>query len=52
MSDNSCENCMYYDYDDEFEEYYCSQRCLDKDDLAKMALDSHYHCPFYREGNE
>ena len=48
----NCENCMYYEYDYDLEEYYCSQSCLDEDDIAKMAMDSHYHCPYYREGNE
>ncbi len=48
----NCENCMYYEYDYDDEEYYCSQSCLDEDDIAKMAMDSHYHCPYYREGNE
>ena len=43
---------MYYEYDYDDEEYYCTQSCLDEDDIAKMAMDSHYHCPYYREGNE
>ena len=47
-----CDNCMYYEYDFDYEEYCCSQSCLDEDDIAKMAMDSHYHCPYYREGNE
>ena len=49
---HSCEDCIYYEYDDEFEEYYCSQSCLDEDDLAKMSEDSRFVCPFYRVGNE
>ena len=48
----NCEDCMYYEYDYDYEEYYCTQSCLDEDDMAKMAEDSHYHCPYYREGNE
>ncbi len=43
---------MYYEYDEEYEEYYCSQSSLDEDDIAKMAEDPHYRCPFYRRGNE
>ena len=48
----NCEDCMYYEYDYDYEEYYCTQSCLDEDDIARMAQDSHYHCPYYREGNE
>jgi len=47
-----CEECMYFEYDEDYEEYYCSQSSLDEDDYAKMAEDSHYHCPFFRRGNE
>ncbi len=47
-----CEDCMYYEYDEEYEDYYCSQSCLDEDDLARIANDPHYSCPFYRVGNE
>lgn len=48
----SCENCMYFEYDEDYEEYYCSQSCLDEDDVARLAQDSHYRCPYYRQGNE
>lgn len=43
---------MYYEYDEEYEEYYCAQANLDEDDCARMAEDPHYTCPFYRRGNE
>ena len=48
----NCEDCMYFEYDEEYEEYYCTQSCLDEDDLARMAEDPRYVCPFYRVGNE
>ncbi|MBO4506161.1 MAG: hypothetical protein J5712_05825 [Lachnospiraceae bacterium] len=48
----SCDDCMYYEYDEEYEEYYCAQANLDEDDCARMAEDPHYTCPFYRRGNE
>ncbi len=48
----SCDDCMYYEYDEEYEEYYCTQTNFDEDDLAKMAEDPHNKCPFYRRGNE
>ena len=34
------------------EEYVCTQSCLDEDDVAKLAMDSRYKCPYYREGDE
>ncbi len=48
----SCDDCMYLDYDEDMEEYYCSQSCLDEDDVARMAENPNYRCPFYRRGNE
>lgn len=49
---SSCDDCMYFEYDYDLEDYCCSQSCLDEDDVARMANDSHYHCPYYRQGNE
>ncbi|MBR5967679.1 MAG: hypothetical protein IK001_03670 [Lachnospiraceae bacterium] len=48
----TCDDCMYYEYDEEYEEYYCAQANFDEDDCARMAEDPHYTCPFYRRGNE
>ena len=48
----NCEDCMYFEYDEEYQEYYCTQSCMDEDDLARMAEDSRFVCPFYRTGNE
>ena len=48
----NCEDCMYFEYDEEYEEYYCTQSCMDEDDQARMAEDSRFVCPFYRTGNE
>lgn len=50
MAQQSCENCMYYEYDYDYEEYVCTQSCLDEDDIAKLAMDSRYKCPYCREG--
>lgn len=47
-----CDECMYFDYDEDYEEYYCSQSALDEDDYSRMVSDPHYHCPFFRRGNE
>ena len=30
-----CENCWYYDYDEEYDEYLCNQY-LDEDEVARI----------------
>ncbi len=46
-----CDNCMYFEYDEEFEEYEC-QVYLDEDELARYISESHKACPYFRGGNE
>lgn len=47
----SCETCAYYMYDDEYEEYVCDIN-MDEDEYNRMVSDSHYACPYYRNGDE
>ena len=46
-----CEECAYFVYDDEYEEYMCEIN-LDEDEVARFYSDSHYICPYYRNGDE
>ena len=46
-----CEECAYFVYDDEYEEYLC-EIDLDEDEVARFYSDSHYNCPYYRNGDE
>lgn len=46
-----CEECAYFVYDDEYEEYLCEVN-LDEDEVARFYSDSHYNCPYYRNGDE
>ena len=48
---NQCEDCAYYAYDEEYEEYYC-EADMDEDDYARMMQGSRKECPFYRNNNE
>ncbi|MDY3919722.1 MAG: DUF6472 family protein [Candidatus Limivivens sp.] len=48
---NSCETCAYYRYDEEYESYLCDMD-LDEDELGRFLSDSHYSCPYYRNGDE
>ena len=35
----ACDSCVYYVYDEDWEEYCCTAN-VDEDDLARMALGS------------
>ena len=47
----SCESCMYYSYDEDYECYTCEVN-LDEDEMAKFMQDKFYNCPYYRQGDE
>ncbi len=49
-----CETCVYYEYDDDDEAYYCSVS-MDEDDYARMMQTGRAQraeCPFYLYDNE
>ena len=50
-NDNACATCLYYVYDDEYEEYLCDMD-MDEDEYVRLISDSHYRCPYYRNGDE
>lgn len=43
----ACDSCVYYVYDEDWEEYCCTVN-VDEDDLARMAAGSREGCPYYR----
>lgn len=47
----NCETCVFYDYDEEYDEYYCSAD-MDEDDYARLMLEPQKSCPFWRDGDE
>ena len=47
----SGESCTYYIYDDEYESYLCDVS-MDEDEYMRLVSDTHYQCPYYRNGNE
>ncbi len=47
----NCESCMYYDYDEEYDEY-CCQIDMDQDEMEKVQSAYPYQCPYYRFYNE
>ncbi|MBQ1281798.1 MAG: hypothetical protein IIY16_06100 [Oscillospiraceae bacterium] len=46
-----CENCWYYDYDEEYDEYTCLQY-LDEDEVARILMGPSKRCPYFRDGDE
>lgn len=46
-----CETCAFYEYDDEYEEYFCSVN-MDEDDYARLIQSNYRECPFWRNGDE
>ncbi|MCI8704953.1 MAG: hypothetical protein HFE61_12040 [Anaerotignum sp.] len=48
---SNCESCMYFGYDEEFEEYYCEVN-LDEDEMQKFLTDTFQGCPYYRLEDE
>ena len=44
-----CETCQYYDFDDEYGDYVCSQM-LDEDEMVRFLERRNDACPFYHRG--
>ena len=51
VDSTECETCWYYDYDEEFDEYYCMMD-LDEDELARFLSSDTRSCPYWRPGDE
>ena len=51
--DLPCENCLYYEYDEEFDEYTCSAAPgMDEDEYGRIFGGERYECPWFRAGDE
>ena len=51
MDCNQCDTCWYFDYDEEYDEYYCMQD-LDEDEYVRIMTSKDQHCPYYRQGDD
>lgn len=49
--DNNCEKCTNYEYDEEYETYFC-QLNLDEDELVRFNTSRTFQCPYFRFGDE
>ena len=47
----SCESCLYYEYDEDYECYVCEVN-LDEDEMERFLRSANDSCPFYRPGDE
>ena len=46
-SDCRCEDCLYYDYDEEYEEYLC-RMSFDEDEAVRYLSGGSSRCPYFR----
>ncbi len=49
--ENECETCWHYDYDEEYDEYFCKMD-LDEDEVYRLYANPKAHCPYYRRGDD
>lgn len=43
----NCESCVYFDYDDELDDYVCTVN-LDEDEALDFLNGRNNRCPYYR----
>ncbi len=43
----NCETCVFYDYDEDYDTYFCSQN-LDVDEMVRFLTGRNGGCPYYR----
>ena len=51
MSNSICDNCAYYDYNEEYECYEC-EVSLDEDELYKFMQGGSFECPYFTPYDE
>ena len=51
MEGKECDTCWYYDYDEEYDEYYCMMD-LDEDEAYRFFSSGKNCCPYYRQGDD
>ena len=47
---SSCDICMNYTYDEDYECYTCEVD-LDEDEMAHFMQDTYYNCPYFQMGD-
>ena len=49
--ETSCDTCLYFEYDEDYEAYMCDMD-MDEDEYAHLMSDERYSCPYYRNSDE
>lgn len=47
MNKTNCDNCVYYDFDDDLDYYTCMMN-LDQDEMEKFVSYTLNNCPYFR----
>ncbi|MBQ3037748.1 MAG: hypothetical protein IJD30_01080 [Clostridia bacterium] len=47
----NCEDCMYYEYDEEYECYTCLMQ-LDEDEMYRFVHGKTQNCHYFKAGDE
>lgn len=51
MSSGDCNTCVFYAYDEDYEDYFC-QANMDEDDVVRLMTDKDFGCPYYQLDDE
>ena len=51
MDCSQCDTCWHYDYDEEYDEYYCMMD-LDEDEMYRFFSTPQSRCLYYRQGDD
>ena len=52
MDCSQCDTCWYFDYDEEYDEYFCKMD-LDEDEVYRIFVSKQQsRCPYYRQGDD
>ena len=51
MDSTECDTCWYYDYDEEYDCWFCMMD-LDEDEVYRISTSRRRHCPYYRQGDD
>lgn len=51
MAQTNCEDCWYYDYDEEYDAYFCRQD-FDEDEYYRILTRPDGRCPYFRRGDD
>jgi len=46
-----CENCVFYMFDEDYDDYVCDMD-LDEDDMVRFLAGRADDCPFWRPGDD